>query len=165
MLFLHRYRRSPPLFGLDAKDSRRAWINNSHIFRFETHSEFTPTHGFTPTFGAGTESNPDVPRRCPTHILLLLLLGISAGCQKDKTLTDEDLRSGLKSISSVASETKLFITQIRQQRVTRTFAGEHLKYLRDQNEETLHDLTQASETSAPSFSFSSSSQPSPRFRS
>lgn len=82
----------------------------------------------------------------PTCALLLILLGIPAGCKTEKTLSADDLRSELKSISSVASEIQLFATQIREQRVTRTFAREHVKYLRDQNEETLQKLANASAT-------------------
>lgn len=38
------------------------------------------------------------------------------------------------------------MSQIQEQRVSRTFAREHLKYLLDQNEETRNDLTKASGT-------------------
>ena len=92
------------------------------------------------------ESNTYVVPGSPTRILVLLLLGISAGCTADKTLTDDDLRSEVTSIRSTASETWLFIPQIREQRVTGTFAREHLKYLFDQNEETQCVLAKASGT-------------------
>jgi len=78
--------------------------------------------------------------------VLLLLLSVCAGCKKGRNLTGEDLRSELRTITSVASETKLFIAQIREQRVTRAFAEGHFRYLRDQNEETSQDLTKASAT-------------------
>ena len=61
-------------------------------------------------------------------------------------MTDEELRSEIQSIISVASETNLFLTQIHQQKVTQTFASEHLRYLDQQNDETLSDLTKASGT-------------------
>ena len=79
----------------------------------------------------------------PIYALLLILLGGSLGCKQEKTLTADELRSELKSIGSVASETKLFVAQIHEHRVTRAFAREHLNYLRDQNEETLDDLAKA----------------------
>jgi hypothetical protein len=55
-------------------------------------------------------------------------------------VTNENLRSEIESISSIASETKLFIVQIHERKVTNTFASGHLKYLRDESDETLHDL-------------------------
>jgi hypothetical protein len=61
-------------------------------------------------------------------------------------MTDEELRSEIQSIISIASETNLFLTQIHQQKITKTFASEHLRYLNDQNDETLSDLAKASGT-------------------
>ena len=82
----------------------------------------------------------------PSCAPVLLLLGSITGCRTEQTLTAEDLRSEIESIGSIASETTLFAKQIHERRVTPTFAREHLNYLRDQNEETLQELTNASAT-------------------
>jgi hypothetical protein len=109
-------------------------------------AKFEARGRLAPTFQMHSESNTGVNQRPQTYLVLFLFFGSIVGCGESKPITDEELRSEIQSIISIASEANLFLAQVQQQKVTRTFASEHLKYLTDQNDETLSDLAKASGT-------------------
>jgi hypothetical protein len=75
----------------------------------------------------------------PVSILILCL----CGCAKKQPST-EDIESALKSVRSIAAETELFIHQIKDGRVSSTFAAAHFQYMKEQDQDAQEDLAAAS---------------------
>lgn len=63
------------------------------------------------------------------RLTAVLLLLVSTGCSRKKTLTSDDLKSQLTQAISFAAEEEMFVDYVRAGRATSNFAEQHAAYL------------------------------------
>ena len=61
-------------------------------------------------------------------------------CSHQKPISRDELKSKLRSASSIAAETTAFVDYVRQQRATEHYAKGHLEYLRSELAHTSQEL-------------------------
>jgi hypothetical protein len=81
--------------------------------------------------------------RTYSHVFALLTVLVFVSCSRTKTFTAQELQSEIASAISLSAETELFMIQIQENRVTRTFDEGHLSYLRDEAARTLSEVRRA----------------------
>src|SRR5690348_7569839 len=85
------------------------------------------------------------------RLTAVLLLLISTGCSRQKTLTSDELKSQLTRAISFASEEEMFADYLHAGRATSNFAEQHAAYLDAEIERSANELAKAvpqSETQA-----------------
>ena len=80
----------------------------------------------------------------PNRVLISLLwVVVLVGCSGTSTLSEEEVRSEMKSDLSLAAETTLFIDYIRQSRPTRRYIEGEASYLRDEVNDSVKQFDKA----------------------
>ncbi len=82
-----------------------------------------------------------MPQRC--RAALVLTITASSACQHPKTIGPEEARSEIRSAASLASESLMFITYIRDGHATRQYAECHAAYLEKEAQRSEHDFATA----------------------
>ena len=77
------------------------------------------------------------------RLTAVLLLLVSTGCSRKKTLTPDDLKSQLTRAISFASEEEMFVDYIRAGRATSNFAEQHAAYLDAEIQRSADELAKA----------------------
>jgi hypothetical protein len=77
------------------------------------------------------------------RLTAVLLLLISTGCSRQKTLTPDDLKSQLTRAISFASEEEMFVDYLHAGRATSTFAEQHAAYLDAEIQRSADELAKA----------------------
>ena len=77
------------------------------------------------------------------RLTAVLLLVVSTGCSRKKTLTSDELKSQLTRAVSFASEEEMFVDYIRAGRATSNFAEQHAAYLDAEIQRSADELAKA----------------------
>ena len=77
------------------------------------------------------------------RLTAVLLLLVSTGCSRQKTLTSDELKSQLTVAISFASEEEMFVDYLHAGRATSNFAEQHADYLDAEIQRSADELTNA----------------------
>src|SRR5581483_522253 len=77
------------------------------------------------------------------RLTAVLLLLVSTGCSRNKTLTSDDLKSQLTRAISFASEEEMFVDYLYAGRATSNFAEQHAAYLDAEIQRSADELAKA----------------------
>src|SRR5690242_13166944 len=77
------------------------------------------------------------------RLTAILLLLVSTGCSRKKTLTSDDLKSQLTRAISFASEEEMFVDYLNVGRGTSSFAEQHAAYLDAEIQRSADELAKA----------------------
>jgi hypothetical protein len=77
------------------------------------------------------------------RLTAVVLLLVSTGCSRKKTLTSDDLKSQLTRAISFASEEEMFVDYLHADRATSNFAEQHAAYLDAEIERSADELAKA----------------------
>ena len=77
------------------------------------------------------------------RLTAVLLLLVSTGCSRKKTLTSDELKSQFTQAVSFASEQEMFVDYLRAGRATSNFAEQHAAYLDAEIQRSADELAKA----------------------